>query len=178
MRKLDSRFVQALGAGRHLSAAFRSFTAAASLKRVDQCGSSRKSSSSFPQLHRCGLIEAGGRERPFDSDQPHQSFVAGRCEPRSSAPHFASESTDLTADPEQLRQGHRPWTGCAEHREAASDIWNLREAYLSLLADIRDPSITLSDMRKRRDELQSQLHKIYRIAPNTNSKACGKVQDA
>jgi hypothetical protein len=65
-----------------------------------------------------------------------------------------------------------------KHREAASDIWNIREAYLSLLADIRDHSITLTDMRRRREELQSQLHKIYRIAPNTNSKAYGKAQDA
>ena len=71
-----------------------------------------------------------------------------------------------------------PGQAAQKHREAASDIWNIREAYLSLLADIRDPSIPMADMRKRRDELQSQLHKIYRIAPNTNSKAYGKAQDA
>jgi hypothetical protein len=71
-----------------------------------------------------------------------------------------------------------PGQAAQKHREAASDIWNIREAYLSLLADIRDPSITLADLRRRRDELQVQLHKIYRIAPNTNSDAYGKAQDA
>jgi hypothetical protein len=71
-----------------------------------------------------------------------------------------------------------PGQAAQRHREAASDIWNIREAYLSLLADIRDPSITMADLRKRRDELQTQLHKIYRIAPNTNSTAYGKAQDA
>jgi hypothetical protein len=71
-----------------------------------------------------------------------------------------------------------PGQAAQRHREAASDIWNIREAYLSLLADIRDATISLTEMRKRRDELQSQLHKIYRIAPNTNSKAYGRAQHA
>jgi hypothetical protein len=65
-----------------------------------------------------------------------------------------------------------------KHREAASDIWNVREAYLSLLTDIRDPSFALGDLRKRRDDLQAQLYKIYRSAPHTDSKAYGKAQDA
>ena len=71
-----------------------------------------------------------------------------------------------------------PGQAAQKHREAASDIWNIREAYLSLLADIRDPSISLTELRNRRDELQAQLHKIYRIAPHTNGKAYGKAQDA
>jgi SMODS and SLOG-associating 2TM effector domain family 4 len=41
-----------------------------------------------------------------------------------------------------------------KHREAASDIWNVREAYLSLLTDIRDPKFPLPELRKRRDDLQ------------------------
>jgi hypothetical protein len=65
-----------------------------------------------------------------------------------------------------------------KHREAASDIWNIREAYLSLLADIRDPGFMLSELRSRRDELQSKLHKIYRSAPHTDSKAYGEAQSA
>ena len=72
-------------------------------------------------------------------------------------------------DPGQLAQ---------KHREAASDIWNIREAYLSLLTDIHDPSFNLHDLRDRRDQLQSQLHKIYRIAPHTDGKAYGEAQDA
>jgi hypothetical protein len=72
-------------------------------------------------------------------------------------------------DPGQLAQ---------KHRETASDIWNVREAYLSVLADIRDQSLPLSEMRTRREQLQAQLYEIYRLAPNTNSKAYGKAQDA
>ena len=71
-----------------------------------------------------------------------------------------------------------PGQAAQKHREAASDIWNVREAYLSLLTDIRDPSFALADLRKRRDGLQTQLHKIYRSAPHTDSKAYGKAQDA
>lgn len=71
-----------------------------------------------------------------------------------------------------------PGEAAQKHREAASDIWNIREAYLSLLADTRDGGISLAELRRRRDELQAQLHKIYRIAPHTDSKAYGKAQDA
>jgi hypothetical protein len=72
-------------------------------------------------------------------------------------------------DPGQLAQ---------KHREAASDIWNIREAYLSLLTDIRDPTFALPDLRTRRDDLQTQLHKIYRSAPHTDSRAYGEAQNS
>lgn len=71
-----------------------------------------------------------------------------------------------------------PGQDAQKHREAASDIWNVREAYLSLLTDIRDQNFSLSDLRARRDELQSQLHAIYRAAPHTSGKAYGEAQDA
>ena len=71
-----------------------------------------------------------------------------------------------------------PGQDAQKHREAASDIWNVREAYLSLLTDIRDQNFSLSDLRARRDELQSQLHAIYGAAPHTNGKAYGEAQDA
>lgn len=71
-----------------------------------------------------------------------------------------------------------PGEAAQKHREAASDIWNIREAYLSLLADTRDAAISLAELRRRRDELQAQLHKIYRIAPHTDGKAYGRAQDA
>lgn len=64
------------------------------------------------------------------------------------------------------------------HRETASDIWNVRESYLSLLTDIRDLSFPLEDLRRRRDDLQSRLAKIYRSAPHTNEKAYSDAQDA
>jgi hypothetical protein len=64
------------------------------------------------------------------------------------------------------------------HRDAASDIWNVREAYMSLLTDIRDQVFSLDDLRNRRDALQGQLHSIYKTAPHTNSKAYSQAQDA
>jgi hypothetical protein len=64
------------------------------------------------------------------------------------------------------------------HRDAASDIWNVRESYLSLLTDICDQAFSLHDLRNRRDELQGQLHSIYKTAPHTNGKAYGEAQDA
>jgi hypothetical protein len=38
-------------------------------------------------------------------------------------------------------------------------------------------SFPLSDLQKRRDDLQAQLHKIYRIAPHADGKAYGEAQD-
>jgi hypothetical protein len=83
------------------------------------------------------------------------------------------------ADPQQRRQGPDPGAGKAQkHRETASDVWKVREACLSLLTDIRDPALPITDLRKRRDDLQAQLYKIYRAAPHTDGEAYGKAQDA
>lgn len=71
-----------------------------------------------------------------------------------------------------------PGQEAQKHREAASDIWNMRESYLSLLTDIREQSFSVADLRTRRDDLQSQLHAIYRSAPHTDSKAYGQAQNA
>jgi len=54
----------------------------------------------------------------------------------------------------------------------------VREAYLSLLTDIRDQNFSLIDLRARRDELQNQLHAIYKAAPHTNGKAYSEAQNA
>ncbi|MEI9418095.1 SLATT domain-containing protein [Mesorhizobium sp. Cs1321R2N1] len=64
------------------------------------------------------------------------------------------------------------------HREAASDIWNVREAYLSLITDILDQGSNLVALRERRDSLQAALYKIYHGAPHTDGKAYGKAQGA
>jgi hypothetical protein len=66
-----------------------------------------------------------------------------------------------------------PGQKAQKHRDAASDIWNVRESYLSLLTDIKDSSFAVQTLRQRRDELQMQLHKIYRAAPHTTARAYG-----
>ncbi len=64
------------------------------------------------------------------------------------------------------------------HREAASDIWNVRESYLSLLTDALDDEAAIDKLRERREGLQAVLYKIYHGAPHTNSKAYAKAQTA
>ena len=71
-----------------------------------------------------------------------------------------------------------PGQKAQKHRDTASDIWNIREAYLSLLADMKDPSIVMDSLRDRRDNLQAQLYKIYHAAPHTTGSAYGEAQDA
>ncbi len=71
-----------------------------------------------------------------------------------------------------------PGQAAQKHREAASDIWNIRESYLSLLTDMKDTSFSMDELRSRRDKLQTSLYKLYHTAPHTNGKAYGKAQDA
>jgi hypothetical protein len=62
------------------------------------------------------------------------------------------------------------------HRETASNIWDVRESYLSLITDTLDDSISLEALRERRDVLQRQLHEVYAGAPFTDGKAYAKAQ--
>ncbi|MEP7312921.1 MAG: SLATT domain-containing protein [Pseudomonadota bacterium] len=63
------------------------------------------------------------------------------------------------------------------HREAATALWNIRESYVSLLADFRSNAITADQARIRRDSLQEALCEIYRAAPRTTSQAYAAAQD-
>jgi len=57
------------------------------------------------------------------------------------------------------------------HRETASDIWNVRESYLSLITDVLNDEVPIEQIREKRDALQAKLHEIYRAAPFTDGKA-------
>ena len=63
-----------------------------------------------------------------------------------------------------------------KHRDAATQIWNIRECYLSLLMDLF--SLSDDDAKGRRDELQKALAAIYVAAPQTNGKAYKRAQKA
>lgn len=65
-----------------------------------------------------------------------------------------------------------------KHRQAGSDLWIIREEYLSLLTDIRVGDISLDSIRERRDGLVKELHTVYAGAPSTNYKAYTKAQEA
>lgn len=63
-----------------------------------------------------------------------------------------------------------------QHRESASGIWNIRESYLSLIADSLDDQIPIQELRERRNALQAALHDIYLAAPFTDGKAYAEAQ--
>lgn len=63
------------------------------------------------------------------------------------------------------------------HRDIASRLWDVRESYLSLIADLMSGVTSKSDGRMRRDEFQEATRKAYAVAPRTTAKAYGKAQD-
>lgn len=66
-----------------------------------------------------------------------------------------------------------PGQQAEKHKKTASELWNIRESYLSILTDLRDLNLDFQVMRNKRDELQAVLATIYATAPRTNSKAYG-----
>ena len=65
-----------------------------------------------------------------------------------------------------------------KHKDAADKLWNVRESYISLIADIVAVNTTPESIVKRRDDLQRQLGAIYASAPRTNSASYQKAQTA
>lgn len=57
------------------------------------------------------------------------------------------------------------------HKKIASELWDVRESYLSILTDINDGKIDSETSRARRDHLQERLAAIYAKAPRTLPKA-------
>lgn len=58
-----------------------------------------------------------------------------------------------------------------KHRQTASDIWYIREKYLSLLTDLRVGCKSLNEIQNERDTLLVDLHNVYSGAPSTTFKA-------
>jgi hypothetical protein len=65
-----------------------------------------------------------------------------------------------------------------KHRQAGSDLWIIREKYLSLLTDIRVGDVAFELIRTRRDALLDELHAVYVGAPSTNFEAYSRAQEA
>ena len=65
-----------------------------------------------------------------------------------------------------------------KHSESASDIWNIREQYLSLLTDLNSGILNLEQVSQKRDELQNDLFNVYKGAPRTLNKAYKKATEA
>jgi len=58
-----------------------------------------------------------------------------------------------------------------KHSNTASELWDIRESYLSLITDIKIRSIKIEDAIKIRDSLQSKLVSVYTGSPRTISRA-------
>ena len=64
------------------------------------------------------------------------------------------------------------------HRDSASQMWLIREKYLSLIADLNIGNKALTAIQAQRDSLSDELHKVYKAAPSSNSRAYRQAQKA
>ena len=65
-----------------------------------------------------------------------------------------------------------------KHKQAANDIWLIREKYLSLITDLAIGNKTLEALQKERNALIKELHSVYSGAPSTNFQAYREAQKA
>lgn len=65
-----------------------------------------------------------------------------------------------------------------KHRQSASDLWLIREKYLSLLTDLRVGDESIESIRSRRDALLKELYGVYSGAPSTTVRAYTAAQKA
>jgi vacuolar-type H+-ATPase subunit D/Vma8 len=65
-----------------------------------------------------------------------------------------------------------------KHKQAANDLWLIREKYLSLRVDVAMREKPLEALQDHRDQLVQELHKVYSGAPSTTFKAYKKAQEA
>lgn len=70
-----------------------------------------------------------------------------------------------------------PGQQAEKHKKTASELWDIRESYLSMLTDLHDGNLDIAATREKRDELQTRLASIYSTAPRTNAKAYGIASD-
>lgn len=65
-----------------------------------------------------------------------------------------------------------------KHKQAANDIWLIREQYLSLLTDLAAGGKTNEAIQTERDRLVVSLHGVYAGSPSTTYAAYRQAQDA
>lgn len=63
------------------------------------------------------------------------------------------------------------------HRGIASRLWDVRESYISLIADLMSSTVSDVEARERRDALQQLTRDVYTDAPRTSTKAFKRAQD-
>ena len=65
-----------------------------------------------------------------------------------------------------------------KHSNAANQLWDIRESYLSLLTDINANLLSVNQIVSQREELQNRLLNIYSGSPRTNFKAYKEASKA
>src|SRR5439155_18992636 len=65
-----------------------------------------------------------------------------------------------------------------KHKQAANDLWLIREKYLSLVVDVAMRQKPLEALQEQRDKLAEQLQAVYSSAPSTNTPAYRQAQEA
>lgn len=65
-----------------------------------------------------------------------------------------------------------------KHKQAANEIWLIRERYLSLLTDLAMGEKPIGQLQLERDALLESLHSAYSGSPSTTFEAYKKAQDA
>jgi len=65
-----------------------------------------------------------------------------------------------------------------KHKQAAIDLWIVREKYLSLIIDLRMGEKPNEELQQKRDKLLDELHSVYSVAPSTTFRAYRKAQEA
>ena len=69
-------------------------------------------------------------------------------------------------------------TQAQQHRNAAINIWSIREKYLSLITDLAMGCEALSDIQRKRDALVDELRDVYANSPSTSEAAYKKAHKA
>lgn len=65
-----------------------------------------------------------------------------------------------------------------KHKQAANDIWLIREQYLSLLTDLALEGKTTEEIQIERDRLVIALHAVYAGSPSTTHAVYRSAQDS
>ena len=65
-----------------------------------------------------------------------------------------------------------------KHKQAANEIWLIREKYLSLLTDLAMCEKPIEQLQSERDALLESLHSVYSGSPSTTFDAYKKAQEA
>ena len=65
-----------------------------------------------------------------------------------------------------------------KHKQAANEMWLIREKYLSLLTDLAIGEKSIGQLQSERDLLLDKLHSVYSGSPSTTFEAYKKAQNA